>query len=72
MLLVRLKYGGKMVEVNLILPFCESGCRLRIRGALTDTWPIPVWIYVLAGSRYGQPFGCPYHRLSPCIDTKKD
>jgi hypothetical protein len=25
MLLVRLKYGGKMAEVNLILPFCGSG-----------------------------------------------
>ena len=37
MLLVRLKYGGKIVEVNLIRPFCESGCRSRIRGALTAT-----------------------------------
>jgi len=31
-------------EVNRILPFCGSGCRSRIRGALTGIWPRPVWI----------------------------
>ena len=34
-LLVFLKYGGKMDEVNLTLSLSESGCRSRIRGALT-------------------------------------
>jgi len=30
MLLVRLKYGGKMAELNVILPFCGSGYVLMI------------------------------------------